>query len=334
MPPSSAIASPSARKPCKRPVNFDELVLKALFERMDPATRTVAPQWRSLAASLGVCPVTLGRYIDRLKQDGRIVTVETGENRGDLPASGSASNHPDPVWLPNLRKRYFINESVDTGWAASVEPVFVKPRANPPKPRYKTTKAVLDAAADERMAGRLRFVMEDFLSRMDPETRMVAPLVHDMVARSNGVLNTLTYVRVIRVLKAAGLIASSRKREAANGRSKGYVFVVNAAAAADVDYRSLARDYRLKTVKGETAAERGGKARAALGERILAYLRERADAGTRLVKASQKTLADVFGYSTGSVSAAMRALVAEGRLVRATGPDCRGMGSDARVYRV
>ena len=220
--PTSTIASSPVLKTYKRPVNFGDVVLKALVERMDPEARTVAPQWRSLASSLGVSTMTLGRYIQRLKEDGRIETVEESpecRNSGDanlLCSLGAATNgHPSPTWLPNSRKRYFIKETVNADWAASVEPQFERMHISKQKRRYKSATA-----------------------------------------------------------------------------------------------------------------------RNELGERILGYLRERMASDTHLVKAGQVEIGKVLGYAPCSVSAAIRKLIAEKRLVKVVGKARRGMGNDAAVYRV
>ena len=222
MTPTSTIASSPVLKTYKRPVNFGDVVLKALVERMDPEARTVAPQWRSLASSLGVSTMTLGRYIQRLKEDGRIETVEESpecRNSGDanlLCSLGAATNgHPSPTWLPNSRKRYFIKETVNADWAASVEPQFERMHISKQKRRYKSATA-----------------------------------------------------------------------------------------------------------------------RNELGERILGYLRERMASDTHLVKAAQVEIGKVLGYAPCSVSAAIRKLIAEKRLVKVVGKARRGMGNDATVYRV
>lgn len=120
---ASTVDAGPVLKTGKRPVNFGDVVLKALFERMDPETRTVAPQWRTLASSLGVCTMTLGRYINQLKEDGRIETVpdDDGKRR-------TAERAPDclagPTGSSGSRTRYFIDERIDAEWAASVEPRF------------------------------------------------------------------------------------------------------------------------------------------------------------------------------------------------------------------
>ena len=238
----------------RRPVNFDEIVLKALFERMDPETRTVAPQWRSLASSLGVCRMTLGKYIHQLKEEGRIETVTSEEPDGqsvERPQDG----HPSPTWLPNSRKRYFINESVDADWAASVEPQFRHIHAAAGKRRPKTTKAELDAAADARMAERCRLVMEDFLARMDPKTHAVAPRTKDMASRIGRRLNSAEYLRVVRAFKAAGLVEARRMHGAQCGNSGNYVFILDTEAIAGLDYLRLAQTYRLKTIHAEKRAK-------------------------------------------------------------------------------
>ena len=127
---TSTIASSPVLKTCKRPVNFDDVVLKALFERMDPETRTVTPQWRTLASSLGVCTMTLSRCIHQLKEDGRIETVEESWDGRSLlrPLGSPHDGRLGPTWLPNSRKRYLIKENVDADWAASVKPQFERRR--------------------------------------------------------------------------------------------------------------------------------------------------------------------------------------------------------------
>ena len=341
MTPTSTIASSPVLKAYKRPVNFGDVVLKALVERMDPEARTVAPQWRSLASSLGVSTMTLGRYIQRLKEDGRIETVEESpecRNSGDanlLCSLGAATNgHPSPTWLPNSRKRYFIKETVNADWAASVEPQFERMHISKQKLRYKSTKAEMDAAADARLAERCRLVMEDFVSRMDAATHMVAPKIKDMAARMGRRLTSAEYTRVVRTFKAAGLVEARRVHDASGDHSCDYVFVLNTEAIAALDYLKLAQTYRLKTAHADGGAKRGATARNELGERILGYLRERMASDTHLVKAAQVEIGKVLGYAPCSVSAAIRKLIAEKRLVKVVGKARRGMGNDATVYRV
>ena len=341
MTPTSTIASSPVLKTYKRPVNFGDVVLKALVERMDPEARTVAPQWRSLASSLGVSTMTLGRYIQRLKEDGRIETVEESRecrNSGDanlLCSLGAATNgHPSPTWLPNSRKRYFIKESVDADWAASVEPQFEREHVSKAKRRYKSTKAEMDAVADAHLAERCRLVMEDFVSRMDAATHMVAPKIKDMAARIGRRLTFAEYSRVVRTFKAAGLVEARRVHDASGDHSCDYVFVLNTEAIAGLDYLNLAKTYRLKTAHADGGAKRGATARNELGERILGYLRERMASDIHLVKAGQVEIGKVLGYAPCSVSAAIRKLIAEKRLVKVVGKARRGMGNDATVYRV
>ena len=331
----TTVAAP-VLKTYKRPVNFGDVVLKALVERMDPETRTVAPQWRTLASSLGVCTVTLGRYIHQLKEDGRIETVEDArEGRNSLRPLATPDNaHPNPTWLPNSRKRYFINESVDVDWAASVEPQFEREHVSKAKRRYKSTKAEMDAVADAHLAERCRLVMEDFVSRMDAATHMVAPKIKDMAARIGRRLTSAEYSRVVRTFKAAGLVEARRVHDASGNHSCDYVFVLNTEAIAGLDYLNLAKTYRLKTAHADGGAKRGATARNELGERILGYLRERMASDTHLVKAGQVEIGKVLGYAPCSVSAAIRKLIAEKRLVKVVGKARRGMGNDATVYRV
>ena len=341
MTPTSTIASSPVLKTYKRPVNFGDVVLKALVERMDPEARTVAPQWRSLASSLGVSTMTLGRYIQRLKEDGRIETVEESRecrNSGDAnllcTLSAATNGHPSPTWLPNSRKRYFIKETVNADWAASVEPQFEHMHISKQKRRYKSTKAEMDAAADAHLAERCRLVMEDFVSRMDAATHMVAPKIKDMAARIGRRLTSAEYSRVVRTFKAAGLVEARRVHDASGDHSCDYVFVLNTEAIAGLDYLNLAKTYRLKTAHADGGAKRGATARNELGERILGYLRERMASDTHLVKAGQVEIGKVLGYAPCSVSAAIRKLIAEKRLVKVVGKARRGMGNDATVYRV
>lgn len=233
----------------KRPANLDDLVLKALYGRMDPATRTVAPQWRSLASSLGVSQVTLGKYIHRLREEGLIEMVMPSVS-DELPASVRAQGS----WLPNSRKRYFINESVDANWAASVEPRFDMPAAPKRTPRRRTPKAELEAEADARMAERCRLVMADFLSRMDPATCTVAPRIKDISSRIGQKLTAPAYARVVRVFKAAGLVEPARSEGSAGGRVGDFVLRLNTAQIAGADYLKLAKTYRLKTVHAASPA--------------------------------------------------------------------------------
>ena len=333
MTPTSTIAVTPVLKTYKRPVNFGDVVLKALFERMDPETRTVAPQWRTLASSLGVCTMTLGRYIHQLKEDGRIETVTVDEQQ-EQPTEIAQDGHPGPTWLPNSRKRYFINESVDADWAASVEPQFEREHVSKTKRRYKSTKAEMDAVADAHLAERCRLVMEDFVSRMDASTHMVAPKIKDMAARIGRRLTSAEYSRVVRTFKAAGLVEARRVHDASGNHSCDYVFVLNTEAIAGLDYLNLAKTYRLKTAHADGGAKRGATARNELGERILGYLRERMASDTHLVKAGQVEIGKVLGYAPCSVSAAIRKLIAEKRLVKVVGKARRGMGNDATVYRV
>ena len=333
MTPTSTIAVTPVLKTYKRPVNFGDVVLKALFERMDPETRTVAPQWRTLASSLGVCTMTLGRYIHQLKEDGRIETVTVDEQQ-EQPTEIAQDGHPGPTWLPNSRKRYFINESVDADWAASVEPQFEREHVSKAKRRYKSTKAEMDAVADAHLAERCRLVMEDFVSRMDAATHMVAPKIKDMAARIGRRLTSAEYSRVVRTFKAAGLVEARRVHDASGDHFCDYVFVLNTEAIAALDYLRLAQTYRLKTAHADGGAKRGATARNELGERILGYLRERMASDTHLVKAGQVEIGKVLGYAPCSVSAAIRKLIAEKRLVKVVGKARRGMGNDATVYRV
>ena len=248
MPEASAFIESSELKTYKRPVNFDEIVLKALYGRMDPATRTVTPKWRTLASTLGVSPVTLGRYIQRLKEDGRIAMV-TEDEPAPCASAQSDEGRPSPVWLPNLRKRYIINESVDAEWVESVAPRFERVHVSRQKRRYKTTKAAMDAVADEHLAERCRLVMADFLRRMDPATHAVAPRTKDLSQRIGRKLSTAEYVRVVRTFKAAGLLRASRLQDASGVRPGDYVFILDTEAIAKIDYLELARTYRLKTVR-------------------------------------------------------------------------------------
>ena len=333
MTPTSTIAATPVLKTYKRPVNFGDVVLKALVERMDPETRTVAPQWRTLASSLGVCTMTLGRYIHQLKEDGLIETVTVDEQQ-EQPTEIAQDGHPGPTWLPNSRKRYLINESVDADWAAGVAPQFKREHLTKAKRRYKSTKAEMDAAADARLAERCRLVMEDFVGRMDAATHMVAPKIKDMAARIGRRLTSAEYSRVVRTFKAAGLVEARRVHDASGDHSCDYVFVLNTEAIAGLDYLNLAKTYRLKTAHADGGAKRGATARNELGERILGYLRERMASDTHLVKAGQVEIGKVLGYAPCSVSAAIRKLIAEKRLVKVVGKARRGMGNDATVYRV
>lgn len=330
----SNIIESSELKTCKRPVNFDDVVLKALFERMDPATRTVAPQWRTLASALGVCTVTLGKYIHQLKENGRIVVI-TSDGREEQTGENQGGGHPAPTWLPNLRKRYFINESVDADWAASVVPQFERAFVANAKHRCKSTKAQLDAEADVRFAERCRLVMEDFVSRMNPVTRSVAPKTKGLSQRIGRNLNPAEYARVVRAFKAAGLVEARRLHDASSGdRTGDYVFILDTDAIAKLDYLELAKTHRLKTVRSDGDARRNSSFRDELGERIFAWLRERMSPETHLVKASMSEIGKALGCFQRTVSNAMRRLVAEKRLVKIVGKARRGMGNGATVYRV
>ena len=202
------------------------------------------------------------------------------------------------------------------------------------KRRYKSTKAEMDAAADARLAERCRLVMEDFVSRMDAATHMVAPKIKDMAARMGRRLTSAEYSRVVRTFKAAGLVEARRVHDASGDHSCDYVFVLNTEAIAALDYLKLAQTYRLKTAHADGGAKRGATARNELGERILGYLRERMASDTHLVKAAQSEIGNALGYAPCSVSAAIRKLIAEKRLVKVVGKARRGMGNDATVYRV
>lgn len=319
----------------KRPVNLGDLILKELCGRMDPATRLVTPNWRTVASDLGVSLVTIGKYIRRLKADG-IVTTVVVEAPAERNPSRQMQTHPDPTWLPNASKRYFINENVNADWATSVEPQFTRPAlpAKDAKRRYKTTKAELDAAADARMAERARLVMEDFLSRMDSETHTVSPQTKDIVKRIGRGLTLPSYIRVVRAFKAAGLIKAERIHDSSGDHSSDYVFKIDSAAASALDYLAFAKEYRLKTAHAISAPGKGMTAREILADRIFDHLRERMDPVTHFVKANQLELGKELGFSQSSIHNALKTLIAANRIVKVTGPARRGLGADARVYRL
>ena len=287
---------------------------------MDPSTRTVAPNWRAVASSLGVCGMTLAKSIRRLKAGGLIATVMAEPSDGDSIAT-------DAPRFPNSFKRYVINESVDAGWAASVEPRFRA--AHSP---YRHTKAERDAGADERLAGRIRLVMDDLLGRMDPATRRVAPRIRELIARQGHGLNVANVARAVRVLKAAGVVSVVRNRTDSAENHGGLVFEVSARALHGLDCLRLARAYRPSTVRSERG--RDTPAPDDLGERILAYLREKADPATGLVAARHSEICTATGFSQNAVSRAMLALAASSRIAKVTGKPRRGLGRSATLYRI
>jgi len=67
--PHRATGAPRGRPP-SLPFDLGDQILEALERRMDPATRTVRPNWKGLARELHVSRSTISREVASLKRSG------------------------------------------------------------------------------------------------------------------------------------------------------------------------------------------------------------------------------------------------------------------------
>ena len=72
--PHRATGAPRGRPP-SLPFDLGEQILTALERRMDPATRTVRPDWKGLARELHVSRSTISREVASLKRSGFIESI-------------------------------------------------------------------------------------------------------------------------------------------------------------------------------------------------------------------------------------------------------------------
>lgn len=72
--PHRATGAPRGRPP-SLPFDLGEQILAALERRMDPATRTVRPDWKGLARELHVSRSTISREVPSLKRSGFIESI-------------------------------------------------------------------------------------------------------------------------------------------------------------------------------------------------------------------------------------------------------------------
>ena len=103
--PHRATGAPRGRPP-SLPFDLGEQILAALERRMDPATRTVRPDWKGLARELHVSRSTISREVASLKRSGFIESIAVPVRPGSkisyilyklIPRPVHIEPSPDPL---------------------------------------------------------------------------------------------------------------------------------------------------------------------------------------------------------------------------------------------